>query len=102
PKGIDRRTYSRESFFKKNTRVVRDYMMIESARKEEGLSIKRACNMLGISRTGYYRKVYGLIDYQKKQKISKEIEPYKKQKIEELSLLDSEYGELRGHFPYFT
>ena len=67
-------------------------MMIEEARKEEHLSINKACDMLGISRTSYYRKVYGLIDYQKRQKISKEIEPYKKQKIEEISLLDSEYG----------
>ena len=67
-------------------------MMIESARKEEGLSIKRACSILGLSRTSYYRKVYGLIDYQKRQKAIVEIEPSKKRVIEKLSLMDSEYG----------
>ena len=66
--------------------------MIESARKEEGLSIKRACSILGLSRTSYYRKVYGLIDYQKRQKAIVEIEPSKKRVIEKLSLMDSEYG----------
>jgi len=66
--------------------------VIESARKEEGLSIKRACSILGLSRTSYYRKVYGLIDYQKRQKAIVEIEPSKKRVIEKLSLMDSEYG----------
>ncbi|MEK7713003.1 MAG: IS3 family transposase [Nitrospirota bacterium] len=66
--------------------------MIEAARKEEQISINRACRILGLSRTEYYRKVYGLRDYQKKEKSLKEIEPEKKQGIEQLSLTDQEYG----------
>ena len=36
--------------------------------KEEHLSINRACRILELGRTEYYRKVYGLRDYQKKEK----------------------------------
>lgn len=66
--------------------------MIEQARISEDLSIKRACCILGLSRTGYYRKVFGLSDYKKKERIPKEQDPYKKQVIEELSLRNPEYG----------
>lgn len=66
--------------------------MIETARKEERISINRACRILGLSRTEYYRKVYGLRDYQKKEKVIKEIVPEKKEAIERLSLTDQEYG----------
>ena len=66
--------------------------MIEAARKEEHLSINRACSILELGRTEYYRKVYGLRDYQKKEKSLKEIELEKKQGIEQLSLTDQEYG----------
>ncbi|MEW6410373.1 MAG: IS3 family transposase [Nitrospirota bacterium] len=48
--------------------------------------------ILGLPRTEYYRKVYGLRDYQKKEKATKEIEPFKKEMIEKLSFSDQEYG----------
>jgi len=66
--------------------------MIETARKEEHLSINRACRILELGRTEYYRKVCGLRDYQKKDKVDKEIAPEKKEAIERLSLTDHEYG----------
>lgn len=66
--------------------------MIEEARKEERLSINKASKILGLSRTEYYRKVYGMKDYQKKEKIAKDIAPEKKEAIERLSLMDQEYG----------
>jgi len=67
-------------------------MMIETARREENLSISKACSILGLGRTEYYRKVYGLRDYQKKEKVSRGIEPLERQMIEELSLENPEYG----------
>jgi transposase InsO family protein len=66
--------------------------VIEAVRREENLSINKASKILGLSRTEYYRKVYGLRDYQKKEKVRKEIVPEKKQVIERLSLKDHEYG----------
>ena len=66
--------------------------MIEAARKEEKLSINKACKILELSRTEYYRKVYGLRDYQKKDRAEKEIVSEKKEAIERLSLIDQEYG----------
>lgn len=66
--------------------------MIEAAREEEKLSINRTCKILQLSRTEYYRKVCGLKDYQKKDKVDKEIAPEKKEAIERLSLTDHEYG----------
>jgi len=66
--------------------------VIEAARKEEHISINKACRMLGLGRTEYYRKVFGLRDYQKKEKAAKEIEPEKKRAIEKLSLEEQEYG----------
>jgi transposase InsO family protein len=66
--------------------------MIEAARKEENLSINKTCRILELSRTEYYRKVCGLKDYQKKDKVDKEIAPEKKEAIERLSLTDNEYG----------
>ena len=66
--------------------------MIETARKEEKISINKACRILGLSRTEYYRKVYGLRDYQNKEKVKKEIAHEKKEAIERLSLKDQEYG----------
>jgi len=66
--------------------------VIEAARKEENLSINKASKILGLPRTGYYRKVYGMKDYQKKEKITKEIAPEKKEAIERLSIRDQEYG----------
>ena len=59
--------------------------MIEAAREEEQISINRACRILGLSRTEYYRKVYGLRDYQKKERVIKEVAPEKKEAIERLS-----------------
>jgi putative transposase len=64
--------------------------VIEAARKEEKLSINNACKILQLSRTEYYRKVYGLKDYQKKDKV--EIASEKKEAIERVSLTDHEYG----------
>ncbi len=66
--------------------------MIEAARKEGHISIKRACMILGLSRTEYYRKVFGLLDYQKKDKPALDIEPEKKEAIKQLSLREQEYG----------
>ena len=66
--------------------------MIEAARKEEHLSINMACRILELGRTEYYRKVYGLRDYQKKEKALKQIEPEKRQAIKQLSLREQEYG----------
>jgi len=66
--------------------------VIETARKEEKISINKACRILGLSRTEYYRKVYGLRDYQNKEKVKKEIAHEKKEAIERLSLKDQEYG----------
>ena len=66
--------------------------MIEAARKEEKLSINKACKILELSRTEYCRKVYGLRDYQKKDRAEKEIVSEKKEAIERLSLIDQEYG----------
>ena len=45
--------------------------MIEAARKEEQISINRACRILELGRTEYYRKVYDLRDYQRKEKATK-------------------------------
>lgn len=36
---------------------------MEAARVAEGLTIKRAMKLLGLSRTSYYRRVHGMIDY---------------------------------------
>jgi putative transposase len=36
---------------------------VESARVVEGISVKRAMKLLGLSRTGYYRHVRGMEDY---------------------------------------
>ena len=66
--------------------------MIETAREQEQISINRACRILGLPRTEYYRKVFGLLDYQKKEKAQKEIEPDKKEAIKQLSLKEQEYG----------
>jgi putative transposase len=66
--------------------------VIEAARKEENISINRACRILGLSRTGYYRKVYGLKDYRNREKTEKGVAPEKKEAIERLSLKDQEYG----------
>lgn len=66
--------------------------MIDTTREEENLSISKACGILGISRTQYYRKVYGLRDYQKRGRKAKETEPEKRQAIRGIALADSEYG----------
>jgi transposase InsO family protein len=66
--------------------------VIEAAREQEHLSINKACRILGLSRTGYYRKVYGLRDYQKKKKIEKKGADEKKEAIKRVSLMDQEYG----------
>ena len=66
--------------------------MIEAARTEEQISISKACRILGLSRTEYYRKVYGLKDYRKRERAPKEADPLKKELIERLSLADHEYG----------
>ena len=66
--------------------------MIEAARKEEHLSINRTCRILGLPRTEYYRKVYGLRDYRKKEKTPRETSHEKKEAIEKLSLREQEYG----------
>ena len=71
--------------------------MIEAARKEEHLSINMACRILELGRTEYYRKVYGLRDYQKKEKALKQIEPEKRQAIKQLSLREQEYGLLKRY-----
>ena len=64
--------------------------MIEKTRKEENLSISRACAILGIGRTQYYRKVYGLRDYEKKGWPVKEISPEQKEGICKAALNDPE------------
>ena len=66
--------------------------MIEKTRKEEQLSINKACVILGISRTQYYRKVYGLRDYEKKGWPVKEVNPEQKASIWTVALNDPEYG----------
>jgi transposase InsO family protein len=66
--------------------------VIDAARKEEHLSINRACRILELGRTEYYRKVYGLRDYQKKEKEAHQIGPEKRQAIKQLSLREQEYG----------
>lgn len=66
--------------------------MIEAARKEEQMSINRACRILELSRTEYYRKVFGLRDYLKKVKTANGMAPEKKEAIERLSLAEQEYG----------
>jgi transposase InsO family protein len=66
--------------------------VIEAAREQEHLSINKACRILGLSRTGYYRKVYGLRDYQKKEKIEKKGADEKKEAIKRVSFMDQEYG----------
>jgi hypothetical protein len=37
---------------------------VEAARVAEGLTVKGAMNLLGLSRTSYYRQVRGMSDYQ--------------------------------------
>lgn len=66
--------------------------MIEITRKQERLSINKACTILGVSRTQYYRKVYGLRDYEKKGWPVKEVSPEQKEGIWEVALNDPEYG----------
>jgi transposase InsO family protein len=66
--------------------------VIEKTRKEEQLSIKKACGILGISRTQYYRKVCGLRDYEKKGWPVKEVRPEQKEGIWMAALNDPEYG----------
>ncbi len=65
---------------------------MEKTRKEEQLSINKACGILGISRTQYYRKVYGLRDYEKKGWPVKEVRPEQKEGIWTTALNDPEYG----------
>jgi hypothetical protein len=36
---------------------------VEAARVGEGLTVKRAMKLLGLSRTSYYRRVRGMTDY---------------------------------------
>lgn len=66
--------------------------MIEETRKEEGLSVSKACKALGLSRTGYYRKAYGLYDYHKKEQPPIITEPVNRQAIYDLSVNNPEYG----------
>ena len=66
--------------------------MIEAARKEEQISINRACKILGLSRTGYYRKAYGLNDYRKKEQPPIITEPVDRRAIYDLSVNNPEYG----------
>lgn len=66
--------------------------MIEATRKEENLSISRACTILGISRTQYYRKAYGMMDYEKKGWPVKEVSAEQRKGICEAALQDPEYG----------
>ena len=66
--------------------------MIEDTRKAEQLSINKACAILGISRTQYYRKVYGLRDYEKKGWPVKEVSAEQKDGIWTTALNDPEYG----------
>jgi len=66
--------------------------VIEKRRKEENLSINKACGILGISRSQYYRKVYGLRDYEKKGWPVKEVSAEQKEGIWRTALNDPEYG----------
>ena len=66
--------------------------MIEITRTEEQLSINKACAILGVSRSQYYRKVYGLRDYKKKGWPIKEVSPEQKEGIWTAALNDPEYG----------
>ena len=66
--------------------------MIEETRKEEGLSVSKACKALGLSRTVYYRKAYGLCDYRKKEQPQIITEPVNRQAIYDLSVNNPEYG----------
>ena len=66
--------------------------MIEETRKSEQLSINKACGILEISRTQYYRKVYGLRDYEKKGWPVKQVSAEQKDGIWTTALNDPEYG----------
>jgi transposase InsO family protein len=66
--------------------------VIEAIRKEEHLSINKACAILRISRTQYYRKVYGMRDYEKKGWPVKEVSAEQKEGICKVALQDPEYG----------
>ena len=66
--------------------------MIEKTRKEEQLSINRACGILEISRTQYYRKMYGMKDYEKKGWPVKPVSVEQEDGIWATALNDPEYG----------
>jgi len=66
---------------------------MEAARREEGLSIKKVCEMFGISRSSYYRKVFGMNDYEPKRKDwSSLLEPKQEGLMKKLCVENPEYG----------
>jgi hypothetical protein len=52
-------------FFKTAVEGLRpSWMEVEAARVDEGLTVKAAMEILGLSRSSYYRQVRGMSDYQ--------------------------------------
>src|SRR2546425_4905119 len=57
----------RDPFFKKAVEDVKaSWSAVEAARVEEGLRVEPAIQLLGMSRSSYYRQVRGMTDYQPK------------------------------------
>jgi len=62
----DRRTVGRDTLFKKALEGVNlSWSEVEKARSEMSLSVAGAIQLLGLSRTSYYRHVRGMIDYRR-------------------------------------
>jgi putative transposase len=60
----DRGAIGGDTFFKKNLQGVHlSWTLVEQARVEASLPVIRAINLLGLSRTSYYRQVRGMKDY---------------------------------------
>lgn len=57
-------TSGRDPFFKKTVEDVKpSWSAVEAARVEEGMRVERAMQLLGMSRSSYYRQVRGMVDY---------------------------------------
>lgn len=66
----DRRAIGGDPFFKKAVEEIKpSWQQVEEARAEFKLPVTRAISLLGMSRTSYYRRVRGMVDYEPREVI---------------------------------
>lgn len=68
-------------------------MKLEMARQAENVSVSKVCEIFGISRSNYYRKVFGMADYRVKEREEAVLlTPEQEKLMKELCLKNPEYG----------